>query len=47
MATPVYDVSDSDDVMLYFSCTIGKPMVIAHVHDEKMHDGPKVPPRHG
>jgi uncharacterized protein YecT (DUF1311 family) len=34
-ATLVYGVPNSDYVMLYFSCTIGKPVVTVHVQDEE------------
>src|SRR6185312_10045294 len=31
----LYGVPDSDYVMLYFSCTVGKPMVSVNVQDEE------------
>lgn len=34
-ATLVYGVPNSDYVMLYFSCTISKPVVTVHVQDEE------------
>ena len=35
MATLAYGVPDSDYVMLYFSCTVGKPVVTVYVQDEE------------